>query len=147
MDYMDLLVRKRMALARWRAKKDTQRAKSAAAAALLEPETASLAQSEHIAASHASMESSREASVKKELVGRWKERREAARRAAAERAAERARAEAEQKRIELAERQHFNKLKLELAREAKVCVVVCGMCVCVCARALALVQRDMGDGV
>jgi len=40
MDYMDLLVRKRMALAAWRAKRDQQRSKSQAQAALLETETA-----------------------------------------------------------------------------------------------------------
>lgn len=58
--------------------------------------------------------------VKKELVQGWKERKEAAMRAAAEAAAERARQAEERKRIELEERQHFNKLKLEFHRQAKV---------------------------
>eukprot|EP00967_Tisochrysis_lutea_P105799 scaffold161562_cov26-Tisochrysis_lutea.AAC.2 len=50
MDYMDLLVRKRMALAAWRAKRDQQRSKAQAQAALLETETAAQASAAYGAA-------------------------------------------------------------------------------------------------
>lgn len=68
MDYMDLLVRKRMALAAWRAKRDAQRAKARTQAALYEPPSAAAAASEHACVARASADATREAAVKKELV-------------------------------------------------------------------------------
>lgn len=117
---MDLQVRKRMAVAAWRAKKDSQRAKASTQAALFEPSTAHSAQQEHLVSTRAAREAQLEAAAKKEVVTGWRERREAARRAAAEAATARAQAAHMRAEIERQERQHFNKMKLELHKQAKV---------------------------
>ncbi|KAJ9517861.1 hypothetical protein QJQ45_004207 [Haematococcus lacustris] len=119
MDYMDLLVRKRMAVARWRAQRDQQRAKLQARAAIFEPESAVAAQAEHSAEAAQQGAAARELALKKELVLTWKERRAAAVREATAAAAARARQEQERRETEFTERQHINKLKLEYHQQYK----------------------------
>jgi hypothetical protein len=72
MDYMDLLIRKRMAVAAWRARRDQQRGKACAQAALYENPSAEEAVAEHVATSRQRTEKEREHAVAKELVQNWK---------------------------------------------------------------------------
>jgi hypothetical protein len=72
MDYMDLLIRKRMAVASWRARRDQQRGKACAQAALYDNQSTEEAIASHLATSRQKADKDREHAVAKELVHNWK---------------------------------------------------------------------------
>ncbi|KAG1679927.1 hypothetical protein FOA52_006991 [Chlamydomonas sp. UWO 241] len=118
MDYMDLLVRKRGAIGRWRAQRDEQRAQQASQAALLMGAAEEHAVSAHARAARDSA-AAREAAVQKELVAQWKAGRADAQAAEEARRADAARAAAERAAAAAAARQAENRAVLADARDAK----------------------------
>lgn len=127
MDYCDLLLRKRTALARWRVERDAERARIHAGEALLGPAAggepgADAAGSGAFAADCGTRDPREEASrqARKQAVQQWKAARAEQERAAAE-AAARAQAEAaERERQEREARQRALKAQLEAKKAAEV---------------------------
>eukprot|EP00798_Chlamydomonas_sp_ICE-L_P011489 gene11489-34204_t len=119
MDYMDLLVRKRMALAKWRATKEAEREKTVAQAKLLKTDTVVKVDQDKSRGKWEQEQSANSHEVQKEMVAMWKRQKDERDKAIGEAAAERQRKEELRKRIEIEERQRMNKMKLEVARQAK----------------------------
>jgi hypothetical protein len=119
MDYLDLLVRKRNALAKWREEKEREKSKVLASAALLDCQSAAEAKEERAMAGRSSAATTHEQQVQKEMVLKWKQQKEAEMRRKEEERAEAARRQQERKMIEIEERQLLNKMKIEAHREAK----------------------------
>lgn len=119
MDYLDLLVRKRNALAKWREEKEKEKSKVLATSALLDCPSASEAKEERVKAGRTSAATSHEQQVKKEIVLKWKQQKEEESRMKEAERMEALTRQQERKRIEIEERQLLNKMKIESHREAK----------------------------
>mmetsp|Transcript_18047 Transcript_18047/g.38828 ORF Transcript_18047/g.38828 Transcript_18047/m.38828 type:complete len:237 (+) Transcript_18047:2-712(+) len=116
---MDLLVRKRMAIEKWKAAKQESRSKQLVQAALLDTNTAMEAGREHQDRAQRDQHQEAERQVQKEMVRMWKEQQEARQQADREAAEARRQEEGQRQRIVREERQNVNKMKLELHRQVK----------------------------
>lgn len=119
MDYLDLLVRKRTALARWREEKQKAKAAVIASAALLGCDSAAAAREERVVAGRSSAATSHEQQVQREMVLKWKAQKEEELRMKEAERLEAVKRMQERRRIEIDERQLVNKMKIEAHRDAK----------------------------
>ncbi|GAX81690.1 hypothetical protein CEUSTIGMA_g9118.t1 [Chlamydomonas eustigma] len=119
MDYMDLLVRKRAALRRWREQKEVDQAKLHAQAALLSYDAMQMGEDDHSAQGRRHVVSDLEKQVQKQQVQQWKQEKAFLQAMRDSEAAEHQKRIEERKRIEAEDRQRMNKIKLEFHKQVK----------------------------